>query len=145
MLEIELTKAGVSKTFKKTERTVIIEGWVPRKRMRELEASLTKATSGRYYLEKLETDELAPTLSSKPGFLRPFDYLIGFLSVPRSDEIDPALLFMISFPIFYGMMISDVGYGIASFILAWYLTRITDPDGLLYNTAKIWQISAIRR
>ena len=27
MLEIEMTKARVSETFKKTDRTIIIEGW----------------------------------------------------------------------------------------------------------------------
>ena len=35
-----------------------------------------------------------------------------FFSIPRSDEIDPTWIFIISFPIFYGIMVSDVGYGL---------------------------------
>ena len=62
-----------------------------------------------------------------------------FFSVPRSDEIDPTWIFIISFPIFYGLMISDVGYGIASFILSQIIIMKTDPDGLMCNAAKIWQ------
>ncbi len=66
-----------------------------------------------------------------------------FFSLPRSDEIDPTWIFIFSFLIFYGLMVSDVGYGILSFILAYIITKKTNPEGLLYNVAKIWQISAI--
>jgi V/A-type H+-transporting ATPase subunit I len=143
MLVIELTKAEVSEIFKKTDSTIIIEGWVSLKRVKELGAAITKATGGKSYMENLEADELAPTLINRHKLLQPFDYMVNFISVPRSDEIDPAIPFMISFPIFYGIMISDVGYGILSFFFAWYVTKITDPEGLAYNAAKIWQLSAI--
>ncbi len=143
MLEIEMAKAGVSGTFKKTERTVIIEGWVPKKRMDELDGVVGKASMGRYHIEEIQTDELAPTLTNRPKILQPFDYMISFISVPRSDELDPALPFIISFPIFYGLMVTDVGYGLLSLLFATYITKITDPEGLVYNTSKIWQISSI--
>ncbi len=145
MLEIELEKGNASSEFKVTESAMVIEGWVPRKRTEELESRLALATSGRFEMEYIEAgeDELAPTLVNRPSFLKPFDYLMEFLSLPRSDEIDPTWIFIISFPIFYGLMISDVGYGLASLLLSWYITRITDPDGLMYNTAKIWELGAI--
>ncbi len=143
MLEIEMTKAKVSETFKKTDRTVIIEGWVPKKSIDKLEHAIASVCNGRYYIEHMVTDELAPTLMNRPKILQPFDYMVNFISVPRSDEIDPAIPFMISFPIFYGFMISDVGYGILSFFFAWYIIGITDPEGLVSNTAKIWRLSAI--
>ncbi len=143
MLEIELTKARVSEIFKKTDRTIIIEGWIPQKRAKDLERVVSRACENRHYIEGLEDGELAPTLTNRPKMLQPFDYMIGFISVPRSDELDPAVPFMLSFPIFYGLMISDVGYGILSFFFAWYLTKITDPEGLVHNVSKIWQLSAV--
>jgi V/A-type H+-transporting ATPase subunit I len=142
-LEIEMTKAEVSGMFKKTESTVVIEGWIPAKKFGEVEATAMKASGKRCYIERLPADELAPTLINRPKILQPFDYMINFISVPRSDELDPGILFMVSFPILYGIMISDVGYGILSFFFAWYITKITNPDGLVYNTAKIWQLCAI--
>ena len=78
---------------------------MPKKRATELERAVSKACENRYYIENLTTDELAPTLMNRPKILQPFDYMINFISVPRSDEIDPAIPFMISFPIFYGIMI----------------------------------------
>ncbi|MDE1871156.1 MAG: hypothetical protein KGI06_02860 [Candidatus Micrarchaeota archaeon] len=143
MLKIEASKADVRRIFKKTERSIVIEGWVPKAKIGDLTGILSKATGGRYHMDEFEDDELAPTLMNRPKILQPFDYMINFISVPRSDELDPAIPFIISFPIFYGFMISDVGYGILSFLFANYITRITDPDGLVYNTAKIWQLSSL--
>jgi V/A-type H+/Na+-transporting ATPase subunit I len=142
-LSVELARAEVSSTFKRTEKAIAIEGWIPKKRLGELKSFLHKSTVNKFVLEELETDELAPTLVNRPGFLKPFDYLMEFFSIPRSDEIDPTWIFIISFPIFYGMMVSDVGYGIASFILSQIIIMKTDPEGLMCNTAKIWRMSAI--
>ena len=91
MLEIEMTKAKVSEIFKKTDRTVIIEGWVPVKKLKELDGAVARASNGKFYMDHLEADELAPTLMNRPKILQPFDYMVNFISVPRSDEIDPAI------------------------------------------------------
>ncbi|MCW6160065.1 MAG: hypothetical protein LVQ95_03200 [Candidatus Micrarchaeales archaeon] len=142
MLEIEVERASLSSEFKKTDKTFVMEGWVPAKDYENFSIEITKFTSGRCYLEKIQDDELAPTLYTRPKFFRSFDYLMDFFSTPRSDEIDPTWIFIISFPIFYGLMVSDVGYGIVSFLLATWFTTFTDPEGLVYNTSKVWQIAA---
>ena len=143
MLQIEFARCESASFFKKTEKTSIIEGWIPVKRENDLKMALQKATSGRYYLEDVQTEELAPTYLNRPGILKPFDYLVNFYSTPRSDEIDPTWIFIVSFPIFYGLMVSDVGYGIGSLLLSTWITRRTDPEGLMYNAARIWQINAV--
>lgn len=143
MLEVEVERSSVSINFKRTEATFAVEGWIPRAKLEQFEREINGATKGRVMFEKIETDELAPTLTNRPQFLRPFDYMVEFLSIPRSDEIDPTWIFIVSFPVFYGLMVSDAGYGIFSLIFAYWLTRISDPEGLLYNTAKIWELSAV--
>jgi V/A-type H+/Na+-transporting ATPase subunit I len=109
----------------------------------ELRDKMLAVTNNKAVIDELQSDELAPTQTHRPKFLRPFDYMVSFYSVQRSDEIDPTWIFIFSFPIFYGLMVTDVGYGVASFILASLITRKTDPDGLMYNAAKIWQLNAI--
>ncbi len=145
MLEVEVQRASVSIYFKKTQATFCVEGWVAKKRLAELEGMVNRVTKNRYVFEEISPDEgeMAPTLSTRPKWLASFDYMMEFMSIPRSDEIDPTWIFIFSFPIFYGLMVSDVGYGIASFIFAYLLTKVTDQDGLLYHTAKIWQIAAV--
>ncbi len=144
MLEIELSRVDASTMFKRTDRVVIIEGWVEKKQAQKVKEKIASVTKGKSHVDDLPGDELAPTQTHRPKFLQPFDYLVSFYSVQRSDEIDPTWIFILSFPIFYGLMVSDVGYGVASFILAWYIAKkFPNPDGLLYNAAKIWQLNAI--
>ena len=143
MLEIELSRAEIGSNFKKTEETCIIEGWVPEKRLAQAKESISAASSGRYELEEIHSDELAPTYLNRPKILKPFDFLMNFYSTPRSDEIDPTWIFIISFPIFYGLMVSDVGYGLMSLIFVTWVASRTNPEGLVHNTAKIWQLTSI--
>ncbi|MGC8629131.1 MAG: V-type ATP synthase subunit I [Candidatus Micrarchaeia archaeon] len=143
MLHIELDRANASAMFKKTDKTSIIEGWIPEKRFPEFEKGVYRATKGRAHIETLQSNELAPTLLGRKGALKSFDYAVEFFSTPRSDELDPTWVFLFSFLIFYGFMVSDVGYGILSFLLATWICKITDPDGIAYNAAKIWQIGAL--
>lgn len=143
MLEIELARSDASASFKRTEETFVVEGWVQKKRVSELAQGIMNVTKGKAYVEEIDAgEELAPTHTNRPKWLQPFDYLVSFYSVQRSDEIDPTWIFILSFPIFYGLMVSDVGYGIASLILATYITTRTDPDGLMYNAAKLWRLNS---
>ncbi len=143
MLQIELQRSTISSNFKKTNTTTIIEGWIPSKNLNGFSRNLNKLTNNTLIIEEIKTEELAPTMLNRPKILKPFDYIMEFLSIPRSDEIDPTWIFIFSFLIFYGLMISDVGYGLLSLLLAIAITKITDPEGLVYNVAKIWQISAL--
>lgn len=143
MLRIELDRSNASSMFKKTEKTCILEGWVRAKRMEEFHSAITKVTKGACQIEDVKDEEIAPTMMNRPNALKPFDYMMEFFSVPRSDEIDPTWIFIISFPIFYGFMVSDVGYGIMSFILSAWVVRVTKPNGLVWNAGKIWRIGAV--
>ena len=144
MLEIENSREGALQMFKKTGKAVVIEGWIPVKKEAELARVVGHASEGRYAIEKLsEKNELAPTYLNRPKIFKPFDFLMNFYSTPRSDEIDPTWIFIISFPIFYGLMLSDVGYGLLSLAFVTYVAKITNPEGLVHNTAKIWQLTSI--
>ena len=143
MLSVEADRADVSANFKKTDSTFIIEGWVLKKRLGVLREDLSRVARGRFILDALETGELAPTLVRRPEFLKPFDFIVNFVNVQRSDEIDPTWVFIFTFPIFYGLMVSDVGYGLMSLLLSTVVARITNPDGLVCNTAKIWQMCSV--
>jgi V/A-type H+/Na+-transporting ATPase subunit I len=143
MLEIEYERANISTNFKRTGRTFVIEGWIPKGKMSELKSSVNKATDGKFEIEEIHDHELAPTYINRPAFLQPFDYLMEFFSLPRSDEIDPTYIFIITLAIFYGLTVSDVGYGILSLIVAYIIIKKTDPLSLLNNVAKVWAMFSV--
>ncbi|MEM3791273.1 MAG: V-type ATPase 116kDa subunit family protein [Candidatus Micrarchaeaceae archaeon] len=139
----EKEKADALSMLKKTKKTILLEGWVPEEHCDKLEKLLNQLCEGKIVVEVLKDEELAPTYIKSSRILRPFEYLLHFYSTPRSDEINPLLAFFISFIIFYGMMVSDVVYGLISFVLALFISKKTNPDGLMHNAAKVWEYSAI--
>jgi V/A-type H+-transporting ATPase subunit I len=143
MLDVEYERANISAQFKKTGKTFVIEGWVPKNKLTELNKAIKGAIGEGFQMEEINDGEFAPTLVNRPKILQPFDYLVEFFSLPRSDEIDPTYMLIITLAISYGIMVSDVGYGIMSFILSWFIIRKTDPDGLLNNVARIWQLFSV--
>ena len=44
--------------------------------------------------------------------LSPFEFFLHLYDLPRYKEIDPTSLLFITFPLFFGFMVGDVGYGI---------------------------------
>ena len=143
MLSIELARSDAASMFKKTDRVFVMEGWIERRRLDSLRTRLSGVTKGRVETEILKHDELAPTHTNRPKILKPFEYLMNFYSTQRSDEIDPTWIFILSFPIFYGLMVSDVGYGIASLLFVTFISRRVNPEGLVYNACKIWQLMSV--
>lgn len=143
MLKIELGKENAYAFLKKTKDTALIEGWLPKKRMKELRSKLNKATSGLCSIEIIGTLELPPTYINSTGIMSSFDYVVNLFSLPRSDEINPAWFLMFSFPVLYGLMISDVGYGLVSLILSIIIVRLTDKKGLYHNLANVWLVSSL--
>jgi V/A-type H+-transporting ATPase subunit I len=54
-----------------------------------------------------------------------FESFVRFYSLPSGDEFDPTLIFGLIFPLFYGMMLGDVGYGLVILLVCmWVIRRV---------------------
>jgi V/A-type H+-transporting ATPase subunit I len=124
-LVVEARKAEVIGRLGKTETCFALEGWVPARDLPRLQKELSRVTNDRCYVSVSDKKEGAPTLLTNPKGFKIYEFFIRFYSLPQSGEIDPTLIFAIIFPLFFGLMLGDVGY--ASFILAvclWLTWRI---------------------
>jgi V/A-type H+/Na+-transporting ATPase subunit I len=65
--------------------------------------------------------EQVPVMLENPRWIRPFEILITFMTTPRYDSRDPTWTVAIYFPLWFGMIVGDVGYGLAFAAVAWYL------------------------
>ena len=124
-LSIENKKLEVISSLGVTDDAFALEGWVPKPKLNQIETTLQKHTRGASIYE-LETEEDPPTLQSNPKrFFRLYEAFIRFYSLPQGKEFDPTMIFALVFPVFYGLMIGDVGY--CAFILLvclWVIRRI---------------------
>ncbi len=87
-------------------------GYVPETETEKLQAC-AKANGMALLLEDPEEDDdQVPTYIVKPKFLNIMDPLFDFIGVtPGYRENDVNMFFLIFFPIFFGMIIGDAGYG----------------------------------
>ncbi|HEY7588528.1 MAG TPA: V-type ATP synthase subunit I [Thermoplasmata archaeon] len=126
-LEAEVEKAEAPLRFAVTEHTFIAEGWAPSEAFQKLQAEF-KGTQGLFIAE-LEHEEhsentpSAPTLLRNVRPLKPFEMLVKLFSTPDYHEIDPTFTVAIVFPIFFGLMIGDAGYGLAWLLFGGWMLR----------------------
>ncbi len=103
----------------KTESTSMIEGWMPASRIGEIRSALQEICDGELIVKDWASRN-APTKVStrKLPMLQIFEQLtIGF-GVPKSDEVDPTILWLVTYPLFFGFMFGDVGNGFVVMIVS---------------------------
>ena len=123
-LAIENKKLEVIANLGVTDAAFALEGWIPKPKINQVKTTLQKFTNGTSLYE-LETDEKPPTLMSNPKGFRLFEAFIRFYSLPQSKEFDPTMIFAFIFPVFYGLMIGDVGYCLVILLVClWVIRRI---------------------
>ncbi|MFA6036341.1 MAG: V-type ATPase 116kDa subunit family protein, partial [Candidatus Micrarchaeia archaeon] len=156
-LEIEEERCTATQKFGRSAKMFAFEGWIVQARFEGVKAELERIAGNRVLVQKAAMPQVdehghgahgavrekAPTLLQNPKPLEPFENLVKFISLPASDEIDPTMIFAITFPMMYGMIVGDVGYGIMSFFIAWLMLKKLGSKGLLGTVAKTWMLAAI--
>jgi len=122
-LEIETKKYEAYSFLGRTREIFGLTAWIPERDLERVESDLRKIAENKIIFRRIETDEEPPTLLENPKKLKFFEFFVKFYSLPKSLEFDPTLIFGIVFPIFFGLMLGDVGYAIVILIFALYLKR----------------------
>ncbi len=119
-LEEEAEKAEAPLKFAESRAAVFIEGWVPMKESEKIINAVKKITGNKAFvkIEEVKRKEEAPVKLSHPKPVGSFKSLLEMYSLPRYGEIDPTLFMFITFPIYFGFMLGDIGYGIVILAIA---------------------------
>jgi V/A-type H+-transporting ATPase subunit I len=132
LLTSDVEKAEAPLRFAVTEQAFLAEGWVPAEEIDRIKSGLSVATDGKALIEELPMDKhhLPPVEYNNPSFSESTQLLIDTYSRPRYDELDPTLIISIIFPLFFGIILGDVGYGLLLLTVSILLRRfITGKDG----------------
>ncbi len=107
---IRLKSAGL---FLKSENIIAIEGHYPTENHDRFLKVLNSALGEEYYIEFSEAQgEDVPILLKNNSVFSAFEPITAMYSMPRYKEIDPTPLFAPFYILFFGMMLSDAGYGV---------------------------------
>lgn len=123
-----------------SKTTFIADLWVPEKAYPRVKETVERSSEGRAICLKIKKrkNEDEPVIMKNPRILSPFEAMVRLFSPPKYEEIDPTVMVSIFFPIFFGVMVSDVGFGIVLTILGILFLRgrtlglegIVSRDGL---------------
>ncbi|MDR0880168.1 MAG: V-type ATP synthase subunit I [Clostridioides sp.] len=109
----ESHRLNSTKNFLKSEKVVTIQGYYPSNLKEEFVSLLDKTLGEDYYLETEEADgDDTPVKLHNNAVYEAFEPITEMYSTPMYKEIDPTPLFAPFYIIFFGMMLSDLAYGL---------------------------------
>lgn len=148
LLTADVEQAEAPLRFAVTDQAFVAEGWAPTAEVAAITLALERATKGRVHVEELEVDydhDSVPVEYNNPSFAHPTELFMDVYSRPNYREIDPTLLVSIVFPIFFGIILGDVGYGLVLLVLSFLGRKFFMSEGwtLLLDNLRNASISSI--
>ncbi len=146
-LDERLSLLKSSASLYETDRCFVLFGWVPTAAVGGLRKSLAARHGDAIVVEEqelLRTDlEEVPVALKNPAYFRPFELLVRLLPLPRYTSIDPTPFIGIFFPLFFGMILGDIGYGLILLIAAVVIILRARRPGTLRQAGQILLVAAI--
>ncbi len=144
-LEEEAEKAEAPLKFAESKSVFWIQGWVPEKSKEELAKKINEICKGRAFIKLEEAkrkEEQTPVKLSHPKPVNNFKMLLEMYSLPKYSEIDPTFFMFLTFPLYFGFMLGDIGYGVITLALALFMRKINFAKSLA-NIIILASISSI--
>jgi V/A-type H+-transporting ATPase subunit I len=89
-----------------------LEGWVPADSVDRVETLLTTRYGAVVEKEQKQEEEVEPTLLHNNKYSENYEPVLESYGLPQHGRVDPTFLMSIFYCFFFGMMLSDAGYGL---------------------------------
>ena len=123
----EIDTNSVYTRLGETDMTFVIAGWVPAVEFEKVKSTLQEAIGEAILVRRLPMtttmQKMAPVRLKNPTPARPFESLVNLLAIPRYGHIDPTQMMAFFLPIFFGMILGDIGYGTLLLVISLWLMR----------------------
>jgi V/A-type H+-transporting ATPase subunit I len=145
ILSDQIEAYRVLSRFGETETTFVLAGWVPKDDYESLQMTIKEKIGETILLRQLplntENRNRAPVALKNSPIVQPFESLVKLLAIPRYGHIDPTPLMAVFLPIFFGMILGDIGYGIILLITSVLLLRKT-KQGVFHDVMTVLAMGA---
>ncbi|HXX56714.1 MAG TPA: V-type ATPase 116kDa subunit family protein, partial [Thermodesulfovibrionales bacterium] len=130
-----------------TRMCFFIYGWMPADAVRNLRRRLLDAFQGKAALVEKEIREedldRVPIVLKNPPYFKPFELLVKLLPLPKYSSFDPTPFIGIFFPIFFGMILGDAGYGVILLAFSVFMVKRFTRRKEIHDASKIMLISSL--
>ncbi|MDO8849070.1 MAG: V-type ATPase 116kDa subunit family protein [Coriobacteriia bacterium] len=127
--------------FGQTEYAFVITGWLPVESVKDFRKLISDKFGPDVIVNQLEIDqhdyEETPVSLKNPQWVQPasaaMSYLMG--GKPMYGTIDPSTIWAISYPLIFGMIVGDIGYGAVMLaIILWMRFKYKDSAAVQLAT-----------
>ncbi len=101
-----------------TKEVSFYTAWIEKENKNNLSSILDEFISTRLIEIEPEKGETIPTALKNKRLFKPFEIIVNLYGVPKYFEIDPTPFVSLFFALFFGLCLTDAGYGIILMILA---------------------------
>lgn len=112
-----------------TRYTSVLGGWLPTKDLTHLTQSLESSLGKNFAIYErtqfVKNPEEVPVLLENPKATRPYELLLSLLPLPKYGTKDATGLVSLFFPIFFGLIVGDIGYGLIFLLISLFLKKST--------------------
>ncbi|MBI4378528.1 MAG: hypothetical protein HY578_05460 [Nitrospinae bacterium] len=130
-----------------TNYTFFIFGWIPQIYLDKLKDSIKRKFGERVMVIELKIQEgeleTVPVSIKNPGILKSFELFMNFLPPPRYDSVDPTPFLAIFFPVFFGLILGDSGYGLILLFAVIYLWFKYKENTTINDVVKIFFLCSL--
>lgn len=132
---------GARQQAVESARSFVVEGWVPAPRVAALTDLLRERLGETVLVEELAREEWsaadAPVVLQNPTLFKPFEVVTGMMPLPHYGTIDPTPFVAVFFPMFFGLILGDIAYGLFLALLSGLLHWKSKPDTTLRAVARV--------
>lgn len=119
-----LRQEEIRESFIKTDHTFMVEGWVREKDTEKLKKDLLgKYEEAEITVSEPSEDDEPPVDLEVRGPANPFQMVTKLYGTPNYREIDPTPLIAPFFAFFFGICITDAGYGLIVALIGYFAAR----------------------
>jgi len=130
-----------------TRMCFFIYGWTASEDVIKLRERLHDTFKGKVVLEELEIEEedlgRMPVILKNPPYFKPFELFTRILPLPRYTSYDPTPFIAIFFPVFFGMILGDAGYGLFIIIVSFFIFRKFKKKTNVADACRILMVASL--
>lgn len=126
--------------FGRTEYAFVITGWVPVSEVKGLRKEISSRWGDDIIIEQTDIKEAeyaeTPVALKNPKAVEPFQKLLSVYGMPRYGTVDPTWLLFIFYPLFFGMIVGDLGYGLIMLgVVIWLRLKFKENPVIQLSTS----------
>jgi len=134
--------------FGRTAYAFVVTGWIPVSDVGALRKELSSRWNDDVIVNQTEIDEEefaeTPVALKNAKVVEPFQSLLGVYGIPRYGTIDPTIFLFVFYPLFFGMIVGDIGYGLIMLgIVLWLRLKYKEKPAIQVATSVLGPASTM--